>query len=233
MTLPKFSAVEMPILHELVATGGAEQIQFLYVRLLSYFPQISELEIELIRRGELDSWRKLVQRAGRELSDKNLLNRVQGAWTITAKGIEKLELEFPQFEISRTENPEPDHAEIQEMLVRIAETLNFYAQTEYEYYDVIWRENPKSNRLSHVFEVQSKGNIDSAFAKLKRAYSLQRSKIYLVLSSERDLNRARKSLAREFQDLENVLQILTFQQIKTVFQNLNNISQILRELLLK
>ncbi len=119
------------------------------------------------------------------------------------------------------------------MLVEIGECLGVYAKTEFEFYDVIWRETPNSQRLSHIFEVQSKGNIDSAFAKLKRAYNAQRSKPFLVLSSERDLNRARKSLSREFQDIEKVVTILTFAQIKQVHRNLTNIAEIIKEFLLK
>ncbi len=119
------------------------------------------------------------------------------------------------------------------MLVEIGESLGFYAETEFEFYDVIWRETPKSQRLSHIFEVQSKGNIDSAFAKLKRAYQAQRTKPFLVIASERDLNRARQSLSREFQDIETVVTILTFAQIKQVHQNLKNIPEIIKEFLLK
>lgn len=233
MSFPKTSALEMPILQELVAIGGAEDIRFLYNRLVNYFPQISEEESLLIHQNELDSWRKLIQRAGRDLSEKGFLERERGFWTVTKKGKQKVEAERPNFEISKTGNKELSHGEIQEMLLKIGESLSFYGEKEFEFYDVIWRESRKSHRLSHVFEVQSKGNIDSAFAKLKRAYSAQRSKIFLVLTSERDLNRARKSLEREFQDLENVLVILTFPQIKLIYQNLKNIAEILREFLLK
>ena len=76
------------------------------------------------------------------------------------------------------------------MLLKIGEILGYYAEIEFEYYDVIWRETETSKRISHVFEVQSKGNIDSAFAKLKRAFDAQRSKPFLILASERDTNRA-------------------------------------------
>lgn len=233
MSFPRLQSLEMPILQELVATGGAEDVRFLYSRLFNYFPQISEEESVLIQRNELIPWRKIVQRAGRELSEQGFLERKQGFWTITEKGKRKVEAESLQFEISRNQQEELSHGEIQKMLVNIAGNLNFYAETEFEFYDVVWRESSKSTRLSHVFEVQSKGNIDSAFAKLKRAFSAQRSKIFLVLTSERDLNRAKKSLEREFHDLETALTILTFSQIKLVYQNLQNVSEILREFLLK
>ncbi|MGI8495726.1 MAG: hypothetical protein ACR2L1_10520 [Pyrinomonadaceae bacterium] len=223
----------MPVLQELVAVGGSEGVRFLYSRLLNYFPQINENETALIKQNSLASWRKLVQRAGRDLNEKKLLHREKGIWTISEKGIREVEAQKPEFEFSSNQTQDVTHNEIQDMLVEIGKCLNFYAEVEFEYYDVVWRENERSLRLSHVFEVQSKGNIDSAFAKLKRAYSAQRSKIFLVLTSERDTNRARKSLEREFQELENILVILSFSQIKLVFQNLKNIAEIMREFLIK
>jgi hypothetical protein len=119
------------------------------------------------------------------------------------------------------------------MLVEIGFALGYEAETEFEFYDVVWRENKNTLRLSHIFEVQSKGNLDSAFAKLKRAYEAQRTKPFLIISSERDLNRAGKSLSREFQDIESQVCILTFVQIEQVHQNLKNIAEIIREFLLK
>lgn len=59
------------------------------------------------------------------------------------------------------------------------------------------------SRISHVFEVQSKGNVDSAFAKLKRAFDAQRSKPFLIVASERDTKPAKQSLSREFREPEN------------------------------
>jgi hypothetical protein len=233
MSLPKSPTLAIPILQELVATGGAEDIRYLYSRLINYFPQLNDAEIVSINRNALDSWRKLVQRAGRELDEKGFLQRENGFWTVTEKGKREVEAEKASFQIVSNEIEELSHGEIQKMLVDIGESLGYFAQTEFEFYDVIWRENKRASRLSHVFEVQSKGNIDSAFAKLKRAYVAQRSKIFLAVASERDLNRARKSLENEFQDLENKLIVLTFHQVKTVCRNLKNISEILQEFLLK
>jgi hypothetical protein len=234
MSFPKTAALEMPILQELVATGGSEDLRFLYARLVNYFPQISEQEVNLIRRQNLEAWRKLVQRAGRDLDEKGFLKRRSGFWTITERGRSEAADEISGFEIARREpTAELSHGEVQQMLVGIGESLGCDAETEFEFYDVVWRESKKSRRLSHVFEVQSKGNIDSAFAKLKRAYSAQRSKIYLVLTSERDLNRARRSLEREFQELENSVKILTFEEVRRVSESLKNVGEILREFLAK
>ncbi len=71
MSLPKTSSIEIPILQELVATGGADDVRFIYVRLLDYFPQINEKETSEIKKGTNENWRKTVQKAGKLLSEKN------------------------------------------------------------------------------------------------------------------------------------------------------------------
>jgi hypothetical protein len=231
MSLPPSHSIEMPILQELAATGGTDDVHFLYERLIGYFPQIEDREIREIKNGASRNWRKAVQKAGRNLDEKNLIRRNRGLWTITFKGQETALAETSSFTLAASV-PEPTtHSNIQELLVEIGNFLGFAAETEYEYYDVVWREKPNSPRLSHIFEVQSKGNIDSAFAKLKRAYQMQRTKPFLVISSERDLNRARLSLVREFQDIEPAVTILTFVQVKRIHQNLKSIAEILPKFL--
>lgn len=231
MAFPKSTSVETPILQELVAVGGADDLKFLYERLIAYFPQLTSKEITEIQINNPANWRKLVQRAGRELDEKGLIERRRGFWKITEKGQKQVEEEVFDFELTKEKNEKLSHNDIQKMILKIGSVLGFYSEMEFEFYDVVWREVPQASRLSHVFEVQSKGNIDSAFAKLKRAYEAQRSKIFLVISSERDLNRARKSLQREFQDIENNLIIITFAQIQKIYQNIVPNKEILAKFL--
>lgn len=231
MPIPKVSSIEMPILQELVATGGADNLRFLYERLSAYFPQLSEKEIGEIKDGTNKAWRNAVQKAGKFLDEQKLIERERGNWTITERGKKEVEKETSGFTLTKSSENNLSHTTIQEMLVKTGECLGFYAETEFEFYDVIWRETPNNQRISHVFEVQSKGNIDSAFAKLKRAYQAQRTKPFLVIASERDLNRARQSLVREFQDIGAAVTILTFVQVKRVHQNLKSIAEILPKFL--
>ena len=231
MSLPQTNSIEMPILQELVATGGTDDVRFLYERLIAYFPQIEENEIAEIKNEKNPNWRKAVQKAGRNLDEKNYLKRNRGVWTLTEQGKAAVEIETSSFTLSAPSLEPATHLNIQELLVEIGIFLGYSAQIEFEYYDVVWREKPSSSRLSHIFEVQSKGNIDSAFAKLKRAYQMQRTKPFLVISSERDLNRARQSLAREFQDIETAVTILTFVQVKHIHRNLKAISEVLPKFL--
>jgi hypothetical protein len=228
MSFPLSISIETPILQELGAVGGSDDVRFLYEKLIVYFPQINSKDLQKIQH-----WRKLVQRAGKELDEQGLLIRERGFWRITEKGRRKIEAEDHDFEIAKPEIEELTHTKIQMMLVEIGNSLNYHSQIEFEYYDVVWREKESSPRLSHVFEVQSKGNIDSAFAKLKRAFDAQRSKPFLVLSSERDSRRAAQSLEREFAELKEVITLISFAEINRIYQNLHAIREILPKLLAK
>lgn len=234
MSLPITSTIETPILQELIAVGGSDYLKFLYHRLIAYFPQLSEQEISDIKSESNLKWRGAVQKAGRTLDENGFLSRKKGLWTITEKGRRIVQSEILEFTLSKPlERPISTHSDIQQMLVSIGNILGFFAAVEFKFYDVVWRESEKTARLSHIFEVQSKGNLDSAFAKLKRAYQAQRTKPFLIISSERDLKRAQKSLAREFQEMESVICILTFVQIENAFQNLKNSAEIIKEFLIK
>lgn len=233
MSFPKISSIETPILQELAAVGGVDNVRFLYERLIAYFPQLVESEITEIKDKKSKQWRAAVQKAGKILEENNFIRRQRGYWTITEKGKIYVKAESIEFIVTETNDTPLSHLDIQRMLFEIGSNLGFFAVLEFEYYDVVWRETEKSQRLSHIFEVQSKGNLDSAFAKLKRAYEAQRTKPFLVISTEKDLNRARQSLGREFNDIEHKVTVLTFAQINTVYQNLSGIAEIIKELLLK
>jgi hypothetical protein len=238
MTYPSATRIELPILEELIATGGHEDVRFLYERLVAYFPQLKETEIRAIENGHRSQWRRLVQRAGRALNDQRQIERRQGLWTITGAGRKRAGEESQGFalaEIKEPARPAPlTHSDVQQMLVDIGRVLGYHAQVEFEYYDVVWRNSHSSPRLSHVFEVQHKGNIDAALAKLKRAYESQRSKPYLIVASERDTTRALKSMniARTgaFHEIGAATVILSFEQLSRLHRALASVEDIFREL---
>ena len=231
MSLPFSNLIEMPILQELFAIGGTDDVRFIYTRLISYFPSLSDAEIVSIQNDKNNSWKKAVQKAGKSLSDEKLISRERGIWQLTQRGREKVLSEISDFQL-KPENLETlSHQTVQQIIIEIGEMLGYFAQSEFEFFDVIWRESETSGRISHVFEVQSKGNIDSAFAKLKRAYEAQRSKPFLIIASERDTNRARKSLEYEFRELGNVITILGFAEIRKTHKNLKEIETILPQFL--
>jgi hypothetical protein len=233
MSLPASSQIELPILQELSVVGGTDNLRFLYQRLISYFPSLSDAEVVQITSETNRGWRKVVQTAGKNLSDDGLLIRTRGIWTLTEKGLETAVEKSADFLLTKTETKNFTHNEIQNLTAEIGRLLGFYSELEFEYYDVIWREKENNPRISHVFEVQSKGNIDSAFAKLKRAFDAQRSKPFLIVASERDTKRAKQSLSREFQEMETHITVLSFAEIKKIYDNINDISVFLTKFLEK
>jgi hypothetical protein len=235
MAYPGVARIELPILQELVATGGDDDVRFLYNRLAGYFPQLDEREVHALSNGHLSQWRRLVQRAGRMLADKRQIERRRGRWTITAMGRKRATEEGQTFSLTDShEAVRPDaltHGDIQKMLLDIARVLGYHAQSEFEYYDVVWRASESSPRLSHVFEVQHKGNIDSALAKLKRAYEAQRSKTFLIVASERDTNRANKNMSQArtgaFHEIGRATVILSFEQLNRLHRALTSVEDLL------
>jgi hypothetical protein len=237
MPYPSLERIELPLLQELAATGGMEDVRFLYDRLVAYFPQLSEEEVRPLSNGHMKQWRRLVQRAGRCLDERREIERERGHWTITERGRKRVAEEGLQFSISdagaRETAPQEGltHEEAQQMLVDVGRVLGRFAEVEFDYYDVVWREGEHSPRLSHVFEVQRKGNVDAALAKLKRAYDAQRSKPFLVVASERDTNRAERqlSLARTgpFHEIGRVTTIISFEQLRSLHRALTSVEDIL------
>ena len=238
MAYPGAERLELPILQELVATGGVEDVRFLYARLAAYFPQLDDAEVNALDNGHRKQWRRLVQRAGLQLSEQRQLERRHGHWAVTPAGRKRVmeeALDFSLSDAASAESPAPTaaltHVDVQQMLLDIGRVLGYHAQMEFEYYDVVWRASAASPRLSHVFEVQHKGNIDAALAKLKRAYEAQRSKPFLIVASERDTNRARRSMSQAntgaFHEIGRVTAILSFEQLHRLHRALTSVEDLL------
>ena len=237
MAYPGVDRIELPLLQELVATGGVDDVHFLYDRLVAYFPQLDEADVRALADGHRLQWRRIVQRAGRALEEKRQIERRRGRWTITTAGRRRVTEEDLHFDFSEEAAREPaspveaTHADVQQMLIEVGRILGYHAQSEFDYYDVVWREGAESPRLSHVFEVQHRGNVDAALAKLKRAYDAQRTRPFLVVSSERDTNRAemQMSLARTgaFHEIGSVTTILSFEQLRRLHRALTSVEDIL------
>lgn len=240
MAYPSVERIELPLLQELVATGGVEHARFLYDRLVAYFPQLGGEEVRAATNGHRRRWRRLVQAAARELDGRREIERERGRWKITERGRRRVSEEALQFTLSEPAPVEEaaaeglTHTEVQRMLVEVARVLGHAAEAEFDYYDVVWREAEDSPRISHVFEVQRKGNVDAALAKLKRAYDAQRSRPFLVVASERDTNRAERqlSLARTgpFHEIGRVTTILSFEQLRRLHRALTSVEDLLSQL---
>src|SRR6185436_820228 len=123
MAFPETSRLELPILQELKATGGSDQVQYLYDRLVGYFPQLTSEELAERTEGGRSRWRLLVQRAGKQLEAGGEIQRDQARWMLTPRGLKRVEAEamlldrasVPARDLSRAVT----HKEAQAMLVEI------------------------------------------------------------------------------------------------------------------
>src|SRR5215210_33488 len=100
MAYPGVARIELPILQELVATGGDDDVRFLYERLVAYFPQLAAEDVHAFSNGHREQWRRLVQRAGRTLTEKRQIERHRGHWMVTAAGRRRAADEGLQFSLS-------------------------------------------------------------------------------------------------------------------------------------
>jgi hypothetical protein len=237
MSFPKSSRVEVPILQELLATEGEERVRLLYRRLAPYFPQLTREDLTAKTKSGKSRWESLVQRAGRALVEKGELLRAKGRWQITDLGRRRAEAEVMVISpppVAPKKGP-LSHDEIKKMLVEIGRALGKHAEEEFLRYDVVWKESALSPRISHVFEVQVKGKIESALAKLKHAYDTQRSKPCLVVADERNSKRAahflRPYLSGSFHEIGSVATVLGVEDVVQLHQAIHSVKETLDKLL--
>lgn len=231
--LPQTTRLELPILQELKATGGSEDLKYLYDRLVHYFPQLTAEDVEDASGAARSRWRRLVQKAGRGLEQSGELRRERMRWTLTARGFRRVEAEAMQVDRAATE-PSPvrtlTHGEAQRMLVEIGAWLGYDAAMEVDRYDVVWRESRDAPRISHVFEVQIRGSVDSALARLKHAYDTQRSRPFLVIAGERDTRFASRRLTGSFHEIWRAITVIGVGELVQLHAALGRQTELLAKL---
>lgn len=233
MPFPEIARIELPILQELEATGGSDHLRYLYDRLVHYFPQLTEADLLARSPSRRSAWTRAVQRAGRELEQKGEMQRERTRWTITAKGRRRVEAEAMRVQPAEVTSEAPravSHQEAQAMLVEIGAMLGRHAEAEFDYYDVVWRDSSASPRLSHVFEVQVAGSVDSALTRLKHAYDLQRSRPFLVVADERSANFAGKRLTGSFHEIWEVITVIGVGDLRRLYEALKSQQALLEKL---
>ena len=234
MPFPEAARIELPILQELEATGGSDQLRYLYQRLARHFPQLTAEDLD--ERGQAGSgrWRLVVQRAGRQLVEKGDMRRERANWVLTEKGRKRVEAEAMRVTPARAPNEAApravSHTEAQQMLVEIGLALGFHAEAEFDYYDVVWREALSAPRLSHVFEVQVSGSVDSALTRLKQAFDLQRSRLFLVIADERAGRFADRRLTGSFHEILDKVTVIGVGELRRFYDSLREHHDLLSRL---
>ncbi len=221
-------------MQELKATGGRDQPRYLYERLLRYFPQIKPHEVAEKTAAGRSRWHRVVQIAAKQLLEQGELQRAGAAWELTRKGAQRVAAEELQITPSQVPPNSRErtltHKEAQLILVEIGLLLGRFAVAEFEHYDVVWRDSGSAPRLSHVFEVQVSGSVDSALTRLKHAYDTQRSQVFLVISDERDQRFADKRLSGSFHEILEIITIIGTGELQTLYDALQIAQPLLEKL---
>ena len=113
------------------------------------------------------------------------------------------------------------HHRTQWLLVEIGRLQKFAADTEYPLenrrLDVVWRRVQRSVP-SYVFEVQVGGNITEGIGKLKQAYDLWNSNIFLV-GKEDHRRPASELLATTFREVQHRLRFIELTQVEELYES--------------
>jgi hypothetical protein len=227
MTLPTQARIEVPLLLEIERAGGEVQpkVDDIYVKVAEHFPEITAEDLAMkLSDGRTPRWRNRVQWARQALLLKGeLASPERGRWAITEAGRHRLRQEG----IATREPelpPKSVHAELKGKLADIGEILGKYARTEYPStlftYDVVWKEGDEGLDLlpSHVFEVQHHGQLDKALSALKHARDIWRASLFLIVTEERDRQKAeqlvRPMLAGLYHEIRASTVILTADDVR-------------------
>lgn len=133
------------------------------------------------------------------------------------------------------EEPKVAHQEIQEMLVELGSEASFLPKGNYRYsghiFDVVWKRSPKGSP-SHVFEIQVGGNVTDALARLKHAFDLWNSNLFLIASPV-DLQKAISLVDGSFHEIKGKIQLWTLGQVKELYESKKKISELEKKLFQK
>ena len=117
--------------------------------------------------------------------------------------------------------PRSTHQEMKDKLMELGRLEGFIAEKEYQFpdirerLDVVWR-RVQASVPTYVFEVQIGGNIHQALTKLKHAYDIWNSNIFLVTGAEYQ-EKVEVLLSGAFHEISNVLRVLTVEMINELY----------------
>jgi len=171
--------------------------------------------------------KKIFPRAGFQLIDrdtaKELTNAFGQARYTLGKG-EPLLIKERAAEYERITELEkshiPTHEDMQIKLMEIGKLQNFITEKEYPFdigkLDVVWRRVINSVP-TYVFEVQIGGDIYHALSKLKHAFDLWNSHIFIV-ATKKDYDKANTLLSGTFHEIEQRVKFIETNKIEELYE---------------
>jgi hypothetical protein len=131
------------------------------------------------------------------------------------------------------------HRTLKRKIKEIGFIVGRFAKEEYPaqpyIYDVVWKEVEGLPRPCHVFEVQDKGAVDGALAKLQHARDIWKPKLFLVVTGEKDRKKV-DSLLKPFLDgtfhgISKDTIVLTAETVDDIYKGLTAHKEVIKDLL--
>jgi len=245
MALPAEKEIRLPLLKVIADAGGELSMRDAIAGVEAYFPEITAADKKLERASGGLTWPNRVQWVRQYLVSKGYLYREpRGLWRITPEGLAHIGKDrgpTPTPPPPPPPGPESLHRELQDKLAEVARLLGFNAETEYSEspyrYDVVWKDFPGAARCEAAFEVQDKGNLIEALAKLQHARDTWGSRLFLVVTGERDQRKVEQLagiyLAGTFHRLAPYLTVLTPSDVEGLHSDLARHGDLLQRLVQK
>lgn len=183
--------------------------------------------------------REVWPRAGFQPLSTNIggkLIATMGTTQYTIKDSKPLLASEPTTElISRAEKMErtpPSHDDVKKTLVQIGKLQNYICQEEYPFdigrLDVVWRRVEQSVP-TYVFEVQVSGDVYHALAKLKHAFDLWNSHIFIV-ASEAEHPKVESLLSGTFHEIRSRIKFIALEQVEELYKRKRSYLDLEKEL---
>lgn len=166
----------------------------------------------------------VIQSIGRvpAYSASKLLGRIRSEWKVSEPAVRP---EAPEAEQSR-------HDRAKEVLLDIGRLRGFICAGEYridsERLDVVWKRVEKSVP-TYAFEVQVGGDIYHAIGKLKHAFDIWNSRIFLVITRD-SFSKVSELLAGTFHEISRQLAVVQLEKLERLQEALASVHQLEREL---
>ena len=116
--------------------------------------------------------------------------------------------------------PKSFHDQLVDMICEIGKIMG-YDRVEARFrhegveFDAIWQRRPRRNP-THVFEVQIKGNLYQALSKLKHAWDIWGSKVFLIAERD-DLDKAKELIEGSFHELKDRIMLIEVDILKKFY----------------
>ncbi|NQS99359.1 MAG: hypothetical protein HQ591_12995 [candidate division Zixibacteria bacterium] len=124
------------------------------------------------------------------------------------------------------------HGELQELLVHIGKLNGLISQKEYrmgnERLDVVWRKI-EEGAPTYVFEIQLGGDMYHALGKLKHAYDLWNSNIFIITTNE-SLNLLYNLLSGTFHEIRDKIKKISPEKIAELYVKKSSWIELEREI---